>query len=134
MKRRQPIQVTVETIIKAHDCTAVFRDAIHNHDEFMIKICSDGFMPLVIEVTTNGEISIAHYYTQNGDAMRDPEITLNPRTWKGTSFTQDSLGIYQEVGQGCYNPGLEDFLRSWSKNLRMQGFCNKDRNAEIVTA
>jgi len=48
-----------------------------------------------------GEISIAHYYEQNGDLMRDPEMTFAVDNKKQTltplTYTQDNMGLYQDV-------------------------------------
>ena len=66
-----------------------------------MKLKSDGFEDLVLEDIGGGEYSIAHYYTQNGDAMRDPEITFTidkqNLTIHPTSFLQDDIGLFYET-------------------------------------
>lgn len=120
-----------------------------------IRIESEGFMPLVVERIGTGPrklplISVAHYFTQNGDAMRDPEMTfeqdargdLHPVT-----FQQDGgLPLYQEAvfqneeGQTLVRPRLlqqlRSFARTWSCNLREQGFLSaaKAKARELATA
>jgi hypothetical protein len=77
-----------------------------------IRLENPPYMRLVIEYVGEGprgmpSISVAHYYEQNGDAMRDPEMlfevspdeggSLKKRQWSPVSFQQDNLGIYREV-------------------------------------
>ena len=45
-------------------------------------------------------VSVAHYYTQNGDLMRDPEMVFEvgpDGAFHPVSYQQDNLGIYQEA-------------------------------------
>jgi len=39
-----------------------------------VNIEMDGFMDLYIEKIGESKLSVAHYYTQRGDLMADPEI------------------------------------------------------------
>ncbi len=96
------------------------------------------FMAVVVEDIGGAQLgqaigtlfSVAHYYTQNGDPMRDPEMVF----FRGpggkyfpTMFQQDSAGIYQEcVGWAgekiiTYFPELQDdqveFANMWMKNI-----------------
>jgi hypothetical protein len=100
---------------------------------------------LVIEVISgpypNGayELSIAHYSEQNGDAMRDPEITFlvapaeQGTTWTPLTFENSYLSCYQMVASvtsaGLIEPrqpalmrDLRDFATQWDRNLKQQGF------------
>src|SRR5258708_6615162 len=43
-------------------------------DESHLRLESEGYMPLVIKKIGKNRVSVAHYYTQQGDAMRDPEV------------------------------------------------------------
>ena len=81
------------------------------------------YMRLVIEVTSEGYVSVAHYYRQNGDAMRDPEVVFDPANWRAVEYTQDSLGIYQRIKPGYYSPGIETFAGIWARSIKAQGFC-----------
>lgn len=126
--RRKPMQVTIETIVKANGHTVEqFYEGIKNLD-FYLKIQMPGYMPLVIEATPEGMISVMHYYIQNHDIMRDPEVVFDPRTWHGVEMTQDNMGFYQRVPAGMYSPGLESFNNMWAKNLRHQGFTERRRS------
>lgn len=107
--------------------------------ENYIKIKNEPYMPLVIEWVGNGPyetdlISMAHYYTQNGDAMRDPEIVFIVSKlgfWTPMSFQQDGLGIYQEAvsirdGSFFMNAALirdlQEFTLMWDRNIAAQGY------------
>jgi hypothetical protein len=108
-------------------------------DKQGIRIKSEGFMDLVVERLGTGPrklplVSVAHYYVQNGDMMRDPEMTfeVDGANFWPVSFQQDSLGLYQEAcfvgesGATLVRPrllkDLQKFARSWNMNLRAQGF------------
>lgn len=103
------------------------------------------YMRLVIEVIggpyPNGayELSVAHYGEQNGDPMRDPEITFlvvpaeQCTTWTPLTFENSYMGCYQVVAEatreGRLNVrnaallrDLRDFANQWDLNLMEQGF------------
>jgi hypothetical protein len=77
--------------------------------------------------------SVAHYYKQNGDMMRDPDIEFlkgNDGNYYPLSYRQDPF-IYQEAvvwspsGQiEGYRPKLQkdiaSFVGGWMKNIRQQ--------------
>lgn len=78
---------------------------------------------------------IAHYSTQNGDLMADPEIEFAvdeaAQTVEPVLFHNDYTGSYDEVykevnGQMMYSQrlrvSLDEFLHIWLKNLKRQGF------------
>ncbi len=110
-----------------------------------LRLENPPFMRLVIEVIggpyPNGayELSIAHYAEQNGDAMRDPEITFlvvpaeQGATWTPLTFENSYLSCYQVVAQvtsaglvKARDPALMrdllDFATQWDRNLLQQGF------------
>jgi N12 class adenine-specific DNA methylase/superfamily II DNA/RNA helicase len=93
-----------------------------------MKFKSEGFEDLVLENIGGGEYSIAHYYTQDGDAMRDPEITFSVdvenKSVTPLSYLQDAMGIYYETsGRSLAQiKDLEQFWCQWMKNIEMQGF------------
>ena len=92
----------------------------------------ESMMPLHIEAIGNGEISIAHYYRQNGDTMADPEMTFRIDHEKGTleplTYQQDSLGLYQQVypEPGRWIPKLRKdlnrFANQWFHNIEIQNY------------
>ena len=110
-----------------------------------LRLENPPFMRLVIEVIggpyPNGayEVSVAHYAEQNGDAMRDPEITFlvalaeQGSTWTPLTFENSYLGCYQVVASvssagliEARDPSLmrdlRDFATQWDRNLKGQGF------------
>ncbi len=110
-----------------------------------LRLENPPLMRLVIEVIggpyPNGayEVSVAHYSEQNGDPMRDPEITflVNPCkegvTWTPLTFENSYLGAYQvvavvtaeglvQVRQPRQMQELREFANQWDINLKHQGF------------
>jgi uncharacterized protein DUF6908 len=109
-----------------------------------IRLENPPYMRLVIEHVGEGPrgmpaIAVAHYYEQNGDAVRDPEIVfeVNPDAWKSgdwcpVSYRQDNLDIYQDAvflgdnDQVMVRPKLvqhlKAFARQWDRNIDEQGF------------
>ncbi len=110
-----------------------------------LRLENPPFMRLVIEVIggpyPNGayEVSVAHYSEQNGDAMRDPEITFlvapaeQGTTWTPLTFENSYLGCYQVVASvnsaGLIEPrepalmrDLRQFATQWDLNLKQRGF------------
>lgn len=93
-----------------------------------MKFKQDGFDDLVLETIGENEYSIAHYYTQNGDRMRDPEITFmvddTEHSIYALSYTQDNMGIYYETGDRTEEQieELMGFFNQWLTNIKQQGF------------
>lgn len=92
----------------------------------------EAMMPLHIEAVGSNEISIAHYYQQNGDSMADPEMTFRIDHEKGTlepiTYQQDSMGMYQQVypEPGRWIPKLRKdlnrFANQWFHNIEEQRY------------
>ena len=93
-----------------------------------MKLQSEGYEDLVLEAIGGDEYSIAHYYEQNGDAMRDPEITFTidrgNHSIHPTSFLQDDMGVYYETANAspAIVRDLKDFMIQWFTNVRNQRF------------
>jgi hypothetical protein len=110
-----------------------------------LRLENPPLMRLVIEVIggpyPNGayEVSVAHYSEQNGDAMRDPEITylVQPteqgHAWSPLTFENSYLGEYRvvavvnaegalQVRQPRQMQELREFANLWDINLKHQGF------------
>ena len=113
--------------------------------ENYLRLENEPYMRLVIETIggpyPNGayEVSVAHYSEQNGDAMRDPELTFlvvpaeNGAVWNPLTFENSYLGCYQVVaeatGEGlvrvkdaCMVQDLRQFASQWDLNIKRQGF------------
>jgi hypothetical protein len=121
--------------------------------EEYIRLTSEGYMPLTIErigeninmaegVAT--QYSLCHYYTQNGDLMRDPEmgflvvdnrtkpneyslISIYPQFYQldNEAYYEESISI--EGGQVTnYIKAWHDthcsFANLWLQNIQAQGF------------
>lgn len=111
-----------------------------------LKIEAEGFMPLSVEYIGIGLrrlplVSVMHYYEQNGDLMRDPDMEFEidqQGEWHPISYRQDSLGMLLEAvfqdpdtGKVLVRPKLvrelKTFMRTWSRNLAEQGFLDAAR-------
>lgn len=85
-------------------------------------IQSQGYHDLTIEKISSDCLSVAHYYTQRGDLMRDPEIVFRIREndkWMAVEYRQDDRSIHQRDESGL---GLGGFVKQWDENLEKQGF------------
>lgn len=107
-----------------------YLDAADAHDGHA-RFTSGALMPLVVEnlgYTVHGGTvyAVTHYGEQNGDLMRDPDLTISVNRKAGTvdplSFQNDYMGMYQEVydmSRGTYKPqlrtDLDRFLWQWLK-------------------
>jgi hypothetical protein len=103
------------------------------------------YIRLVVEVIggpyPNGayELSVAHYGEQNGDAMRDPEMTFlvvpaeQGTTWTPLTFEDSYMGAWQvaatvtpegrlNVRDSQLQRDLRVFANQWDQNLMEQGF------------
>ena len=85
---------------------------------------STTFMPLVVELIAEGEISLCHYGKMNGDLMRDPEVVFSIKNDKfyPNYFRNDYMGIEQFVWRGEANAvelqyDLVEFAEMWLKNI-----------------
>lgn len=93
-----------------------------------MKFRAECFDDLVMERIGDGEYSMAHYYMQEGDCMRDPEITfkvdLDGREAIPLSYQQDNMRIYYRTCDRSEeeNNDLMDFWNQWLTNIREQGF------------
>lgn len=91
------------------------------------------FMQVVVERLDEQSYSVAHYYEQNGDLMRDPEMVFVKAAtgWYATYFRQDSIGLEQTSAK--YNPTTGGFMVSprthrdhtsfanmWMRNIKAQ--------------
>jgi hypothetical protein len=147
-QRRTTMQVTVELLLNRFGLFEEFMEA----DNFHARFENSPYMPLVIEKmrgTYGPEISIAHYYTQNGDAIADPEIVYRLDNWTPVEISQPPMLINgremlgycrlqwrdQETGRDYHRPRkireVQSFSKLWGMNIRHQGFenCKSVRSA-----
>jgi hypothetical protein len=80
-----------------------------------------GLMDLTIEKIGENRVSVAHYYTQHGDIMSDPEIVfkIQDSEWTPIRYTQHP-NIHRHDENGL--PSVQKFAEQWSRNLKKQGF------------
>ena len=95
------------------------------------------FMPVHIEYVTNCEFgaiySVAHYYEQNGDLMRDPDMEFikgGDGEYYPISFWQDAPLVRDETvlwktgeitgWMGKEQAKLVPFANTWMKNIKDQ--------------
>lgn len=113
------------------------------NDKSFIADCiltANGFQDLHIESLgawrdksgrSQAVISMAHYYIQNGEMMRNPDVVFGinhkTRAIYPLSYRNDSLGANQDVlKEGSVNTIMEKdigrFLKIWLTNIEQQGF------------
>jgi hypothetical protein len=123
------------------------------NDKQHVKIISDEFMPLTIErleeniLTSSGVAtiySLCHYFEQNGDLMREPEMCFlvidNRKDFNDYQaieiypqmYQYDNLGLFEE--SICVeNHQIKSYIKVWQhahcsfaniwlRNIKMQGF------------
>ena len=110
----------------------IFPEIASGEYRYLRMEAGGAMMPLHLDWIGADVIAVSHACTQNGDLIRDPEMTFRVDREKGTleplTFRQDgSIQIYQEV---CPEPGkwipklhrdLNTFAQQWLKNISEQG-------------
>lgn len=133
MKTASEMQKVITALAQKHDFNL-------NQSGCSLVLQLPGFMPLVIERITLNEVSVCHYYQQNGDMMRDPEVVFftgyfftGDKQWVPISFEQ-LPGTYQvaatltddhkaiEKVAPRQQADLASFCRMWARNLKHQGW------------
>ncbi len=106
----------------------LFAAPILDGEAYYMKLQAKGYEDLVVEAIGGEEYSIAHYYDQNGDSMRDPEVTFaidrEDSSIHPTSFLQDGIGVYYETADAAPATvrDLKGFMEQWFTNIRNQRF------------
>lgn len=128
----------------ANKILKILTDGLNDETRSRKIMNSTSFMPVSVEYlysTHEGDFfSVAHYYEQNGDLMRDPEIVFlrkENKIEKGclsfypTSFIQDNIGVYKEFLKYDDNNKIiafnaksqsscSSFCTLWMKNIKEQ--------------
>lgn len=122
MLENPPMKTAVYGLLTAHNLVAAFEA----DPCFSVKFEMPNYMPLVIErLALFEEISISHFYIQNGDLMRDPEIVFDAH-WRAVEITQDAFGNYGEfrdlVADGGRAWDVEELAEMWAENITAQGW------------
>jgi len=114
----------------------------NEHKHYRLK--APGYMDLIVEIWKEGNdtmMSVCHYYEQNGDLMKDPEIMYKlieyenddkNLVWEDAQWIQqDPVGVFRQVyvkkdGKTFVNrkpkEELRDFSKMWANNIKNQGF------------
>lgn len=106
----------------------LFAAPILDGEAYYMKLQAKGYEDLVVEAIGGEEYSIAHYYDQNGDSMRDPEITFTidreNKSIHPVSFLQDGIGVYYETADAspAMVRDLKGFMVQWFTNIKSQKF------------
>lgn len=123
--KRSPMEVSVTELVAAAGLADAFSAATEAGAPFHLAIENEPYMRLVVEVVAVGEVSVAHYYQQHGDAMRDPEIVFRLPRWLPVEITQDPMGRHHRADAGYYLSGVQELARMWAGNIRHQGFAKR---------
>lgn len=123
-KTLESITRDLESPISSNNCRRRFGDP------------AGAYMQLTVERVGESTYSLAHYYTQNGDAMRDPEVVFfrsSDGHWFPLSFQQDGirnpyrralkLDPHAETIVSWWPrvySDLRSFVLVWLRNLRCQ--------------
>ncbi len=83
------------------------------------------YEPLSAEWITDNMISLMQTYVQNGDLMRDPDVTIKVdfenETVNAFSFENSGMGIYQEYSDGSRGQkDTNNFIVEWLNNIELQ--------------
>lgn len=106
-----------------------------NDPESYLRLQQSSLMPLVIEKIGEHLVSVAHYYTQNGDMMADPDIVFftGYQEWVPIQITQALVGFMNVAELSpdgtsikSFRPQaqaeLATFCREWAGNLQAQNW------------
>ena len=121
--KRSSMEVTVGMLVDAAGLSKEFEHCRTTGESFHLSITNEPYMRLMIEVVGKEEVSVAHLFTRNGDAMRDPEIVFGVH-WLPIEITQDTVGIYRRADPGYYLRGVMPLADMWAMNIRQQGFAH----------
>ena len=136
MKTCKQLQAVIEALCAKHQLDL---KQVGAH----LRLENDPYEPLVIERIAQHQVSVAHYYVQNGDAIADPDVVIftGYPEWVPISIQQPivclagrELGGYRVVAElsedsasiaRFYPRALADlnsFCATWSRNIRAQGW------------
>ena len=136
MKTCKQLQAVVEALCAKHQLDL---KQVGAH----LRLENDPYEPLVIECIAKHQVSVAHYYVQNGDAIADPDVVVftGYAEWVPISIQQPivclagrELGGYRVVTElsdkgasivRFYPRALADltsFCATWARNIRAQGW------------
>lgn len=127
------MRTNLEKILKAHGALDTFIRARSFH--LRLQHEGGGLMPLVIE-RHGDQVTVTHYYEQNGDLISDPDMEFRavgaegmPELWPVA--IQHATGHYarceeERDGHKLVKPRLREelirFANMWGRNIIEQGY------------
>lgn len=108
----------VHDILAAYDTTVADMDT---GDRYEVELDTDTSEPLVIEKLDEERLSVAHYYTQRGDLMSDPEVVfrLDGDDLVPIRYTDHNVHHHEYDPNGIL---IDEFLNTWNGNLYADGY------------
>jgi len=108
-----------------------------------LKLEMESYMPLVIEKINCNQVSVAHYYYQNGDAIADPDILFITvgEDWIAAEISQPNYyaaPLTVDGSRECVwlcpdqksqreQAAIAELAQLWAENLRGQGWLEGGR-------
>ena len=117
--------MTTENNIISSPLLEIIYSKIPTKGDQIKRFKSEGYDDLVCEIISEDEISIAHYFKQNGDSMADPEMVFK-RVSQGKfifrEMTQAPVQRYvrAETATLAEVKDAVAFFRIWEKNIIAQ--------------
>ena len=118
---------------KVMDVLTAKCEQLGDHDRFVTSPYMDVVVEHIGDCNLGAMYSIAHYYEQNGDLMRDPEMCIikgGDGEYYPYYYRLDGLGIEEDVLQwhdGSITGydlerqrGQANFAESWMRNIKEQ--------------
>lgn len=120
-----------------------FNQAVTEDGHFHARLELQPWMPLSIETIGRAcsganRVAVMHWFIQNGDLMRDPEIVFEvyatdaQERWVPCELTQHPVGYYgdayNETGMVLMPQkarGFLDVANKWARNIHEQGWTSK---------
>ena len=103
----------------------LFPEFMGKQYNYMRLEAGEGFEPLSLEWISENNMSIMHYYEQNGDLMYDPDIVLkiSENSAKSVSFENSGTGIYSVYADGTSEQrDCDNYVAFWLNNIKAQGY------------
>ena len=104
-----------------------------DHDKFHTAPYMDAVVEYIDDCNLGAMYSVAHYYTQNGDLMRDPEMCFikgEDGEYYPYYYRLDGVGIeqyalwYGEEGLKGWDSAMQKdhamFANTWMRNIKQQ--------------
>ncbi len=139
MKTARQMQQIIEKLAEKHGCDLSYREA-------HLRLDMPGYDRLSIERIGPNQISVAHYFEQNGDLIADPEVVFftGATEWIPIAIGQ-VLGGWREVawlkpdGSAVdrYLPlaqkEVANFANGWGRAIAKQGWLDRATVTKIAT-